>query len=393
MPPLPGMGRALRAESDLGPALMSVTVPRSLSLCESTHPRQGSGRAASLAPRSSLHEHDGSTPTGPQALGMLDEPPAPFWLVNTFAIWVDSHCCFLSPLLKGCIPRNYNPEDDLPRDFDQHRATYYADLNLPLSADEFIASLKAQLTTALASFERFMAKKPSDVAIGTKRGKGWITLSPLPKQPEPKHLPRLKTEILRRWGVLGLLDMLKESAMLTGCLDCFQSTGSREAIDPELLHKRLLLCMYGMGTNMGLKRMAGVDPNITAEDLRYTRRRYLHKEHMRAAIAQVVNALLRARLESIWGAATSTCASDSKRFYAVDQNLLTQWHARYRAPGVLVYWHVERRSVCIYSQLKSCTSSVKILYFFRSGSDAGGSAAPLYRHDHQAPDDRFAWTK
>jgi len=209
-----------------------------------------------------------------------------------------------------------NPEDDLPRDFDQHRATYYADLNLPLSADEFIVSLKAQLATALASFERFMAKKPSDVAIGTKRGKGWITLSPPPKQPEPKHLPRLKTEILRRWGIIGLLDMLKESAMLTGCLDCFQSTGSREAIDPELPQKRSLLCMYGMGTNMGLKRMAGVDPRITAEDLRYTRRRYLHKEHLRAAIAQVVNALLRARLESIWGAAISTCASDSKKYYA-----------------------------------------------------------------------------
>ncbi len=250
-----------------------------------------------------------------------------------------------------------NPEDDLPRDFDQHRATYYTDLNLPLSADDFVASLKTQLTAALTSFERFMAKKPSDVAIGTKRGKGWITLSPLPKQAEPKHLPRLKTEILRRWGVIGLLDMLKESAMLTRCLDCLQSTSSREAIDPDVLQKRLLLCMYGMGTNMGLKRMAGVDPNITAEDLRYTRRRYLHKEHMRAAISQVVNALLRARLESIWGTATSTCASDSKKFRAVDQNLLTQWHARYRGPGVLVYWHVERRSVCIYSQLKSCTSS------------------------------------
>lgn len=46
-----------------------------------------------------------------------------------------------------------------------------------------------------------------DVAIGMKRGKGWITLSPLPKQPEPKHLPRIKTEVLRRWGVIGLLDM------------------------------------------------------------------------------------------------------------------------------------------------------------------------------------------
>jgi hypothetical protein len=198
-----------------------------------------------------------------------------------------------------------------------------------------------------------MRTKPKEVTICTKRGKGWITLSPLPAQPEPKHLPRLKTEILRSFGIVGLLDILKEAAMLTGCLDCFQSTGSREALEPELLHKRLLLCLYGMGTNMGLKRMAGVAPRITAEDLRSTRRRYLHKEHLRAAIAQVVNALLHARLEAVWGETTSTCASDSKKFQAVDQNLLTQWHARYRGPGVLVYWHVERRSVCIYSQLKS----------------------------------------
>ncbi len=40
-------------------------------------PRQGSGLAASLVPRSSLHESDGSTPTEPQALRMLDEPSAP----------------------------------------------------------------------------------------------------------------------------------------------------------------------------------------------------------------------------------------------------------------------------------------------------------------------------
>ncbi len=202
-----------------------------------------------------------------------------------------------------------------------------------------------------------MAKKPKDIAIGRKRGKGWITLSPLPAQPEPKHLPRLKTEIVRRWGMTDLLDMFKESALLTGWTECFLSTGSREAVRPDLLQKRLLLCIFGMGTNIGLKRLAGVDPNIDAEHLRYTRRRYLHTDHFRAAIAHVVNALLHARQEAIWGETTSTCASDSKKFHAVDQNLLTQWHARYRGPGVLVYWHVERRSVCIYSQLKSCTSS------------------------------------
>lgn len=36
---------------------------------------------------------------------------------------------------------------------------------------------------------------------------------------------------------------------------------------------------------------------------------------------------------------------------------MTEWHPRYRGPGVLIYWHVERKAVCIYSQLRCCTSS------------------------------------
>lgn len=36
---------------------------------------------------------------------------------------------------------------------------------------------------------------------------------------------------------------------------------------------------------------------------------------------------------------------------------MTEWHARYRGPGVMIYWHVERKSVCIYSQLKACSAS------------------------------------
>jgi TnpA family transposase len=36
---------------------------------------------------------------------------------------------------------------------------------------------------------------------------------------------------------------------------------------------------------------------------------------------------------------------------------MTEWHQRYGGPGVMIYWHIERRSTCIYSQLKSCSSS------------------------------------
>jgi TnpA family transposase len=62
------------------------------------------------------------------------------------------------------------------------------------------------------------------------------------------------------------------------------------------------------------------------------------------------------RNPSWWGTGTA-CASDSKRFGSWESNLMTEWHARYGGPGVMIYWHVERRSVCVYSQLKTCSSS------------------------------------
>jgi TnpA family transposase len=36
---------------------------------------------------------------------------------------------------------------------------------------------------------------------------------------------------------------------------------------------------------------------------------------------------------------------------------MTEWHLRYGGKGIMIYWHVERHATCIYSQLKTCSSS------------------------------------
>ena len=92
-------------------------------------------------------------------------------------------------------------------------------------------------------------------------------------------------------------------------------------------------------------------------DLQYVRRRYITKDQLRASIAGVCNAIFRSRKPEVWGEGTTACASDSKQFGAWDQNLLTEWHVRYGGRGVMIYWHVEKNSVCIYSQLKAPSSS------------------------------------
>jgi hypothetical protein len=155
----------------------------------------------------------------------------------------------------------------------------------------------------------------------------------------------------------GLLDMVKESDLRLGITDAFKSPTSHENLDRSVLRPRLLLCLHGLGTNAGLQRMASLGSGVTTKDLTYVRHRYISVPALRAAIAVVANGTLAARHPAIWGDGTNACASDSKHFGAWDQNLTTQWHVRYGGRGVMIYWHVERKSLCIHSQLKSPSSS------------------------------------
>jgi TnpA family transposase len=251
--------------------------------------------------------------------------------------------------------RYRNPDEDLPTDFDQHRQVYYQTLTLPEDVETFISDLQQRMASGLEKLDKGMPKNREVTIIG--KAQGLIRVCPIDPAPEPNNLKQLKGEINRLWHQTSLLDILKETDLRVGFTQNFKSMGTREIIDKETLQKRLLLCLYGMGTNTGLKRINTGINGENYQDLLYVRRRYIHKDQLRSAIAEVINAIFEIRLPHIWGEGTTTCASDSKHFGAWEQNLMTQYHLRYGGRGVMIYWHVEKKSTCIYSQLKTCSSS------------------------------------
>ncbi len=248
-----------------------------------------------------------------------------------------------------------NPDDDLPTDFETNREAYYQALKLPMDAERFIADLQTEMDAALTTFDAGL-KQNRCVRLSNKAG-GWITLTPLDAQPEPPNLTALKAELNATWPMTSLLDMVKEADLRLNFTEALRSPTSYETMERSVLQPRLLLCLHGLGTNAGLQRMAGLDSGTMPRDLAYVRRRYLSVDALRRAIAIVADGTLHARDPAIWGSGTTACASDSKHFGAWDQNLMTQWHLRYGGRGVMIYWHVERNSLCIHSQLKSPSSS------------------------------------
>ena len=250
--------------------------------------------------------------------------------------------------------RYRDPDADLPANFEEQKTEYFAALKQPQEATQFVTELRERLRDALVNFHSDLPKNEK-VRVTSKDG-GRFSVTPLDQQPEPPTLRAMKGELGRQWPGTGLLDMLKEADLDVGFTDLLRSVLTRENLPRAEAQKRLLLCLFGLGTNTGLKRVAGSDA-ITPDQLRYVRKRYITREGLRAANAQLVNAILAARRPDLWGEGTTACASDSKKFGAWDGNLRTEWSVRYGGRGVMIYWHVERKATCIHSLLKTCSSS------------------------------------
>ena len=250
-----------------------------------------------------------------------------------------------------------NPEDDLPGDFDATREVHYAAIRQPLDPTEFIADLRRRMTEALIRLDHALVDGSAGVAITTRRGEPWIMVPRLEALPEPANLGLIKDEVIRRWGTLDLLDVLKDADFLAEFTDEFTSVASREVIDRDTLRRRLLLCLFALGTNMGIKAIVATGEHGEARPRCGTCAGTSSPATTCAAPSPSWSTPPSRPATRLVGYRHARARRTRKKFGSWESNLMTEYHQRYGGPGVMIYWHVERRSICIYSQLKSCSSS------------------------------------
>jgi hypothetical protein len=260
------------------------------------------------------------------------------------AIWVDKSY------------RYRDPNKDLPKDFSQKREVYYELLGLPLLAKEFVVKLKTSTTNNL---DELNANIPNNKLVQIKKSKvgNNIKVAPSDPQGEPDNIVKLQQEINNKYSSIHLIDILKECDLRINFTKTLETIGKGSNLNSSDLQKRLLLCIFGIGSNTGLKRISIANDDVNYSDLRYIKKRHINSVNIRNAIRILVNNVLKIRDPEVWGEATTTVACDSTHLFAWDQNLMSEWHFRYRKKGVMIYWHVDKKSLCIYSQLKDCSSS------------------------------------
>lgn len=257
--------------------------------------------------------------------------------------------------VKGAA-KYYDPDKDLPQDFDDNKNFYYNILGLPQDAEEFTKPLKNEMLSSIRHFNTTILND-EDVNIGIKKGKLHIYLTPYKMQDEPQNIKNLKEEVAAIWPNVSLLDILKEVDLRIGLTKELINTVDKTSIPQDVLQRRLLLCLFAMATNTEFKKICAGVEGIKEADLSYVKKRFLTVEALRHIITKLVNSTLAIRNKDIWGEVITSFASDSIKFASFEENLMSEYHIRYKGSGILAYWHVDRKALCVSSQISRCSTS------------------------------------
>ena len=177
--------------------------------------------------------------------------------------------------------RHRNPDEDTPADYQEKRVEHYQALNLPLDVEDFIKLIQQEMTQALKQFHEGLLTNP----YVTVSPSGRIGVKKLDKKKPTANLTYLHNHVKQAWGLVSLLDVLKEVDLRVDFTQHFKSLTGESRLSPAVLQRRLLLCLYGLGTNTGLSRVWIGNPDVSESNLKYVRRRFISVEGLRVAIA------------------------------------------------------------------------------------------------------------
>ena len=205
-----------------------------------------------------------------------------------------------------------NPEDDLPADFEDNRDVHYAALRQPQDPAAFIADL--QRADCAPALDRLRAALAEGTRAGcgsspgtASRGSGCPSCEQAGRAGEPGGAQGRDRAPLGHHRPAGHPEGRRVRHRLHRRVHLGRHP--REAVRPDVLRRRLLLVLFALGTNMGIKRVAVTgEHGETEATLRRVAALFVNRDNLRARDRRAGQRHLRRPRREWWGTGTA-CAS------------------------------------------------------------------------------------
>jgi TnpA family transposase len=209
-----------------------------------------------------------------------------------------------------------------------------AELGLPASADDWLASRRKELDKRLKRFADSLRRGELD---GVEMRDGRLHVTPV-KASAPPDARAFADRIDALMPPVRITELLHDVDRATGFASAFTNLRTGERCDDE---STLLAAVLADATNLGLGRMAAASRGVTRDKLIWTADAYIRPETYTAALGRIIDAHHLLPIASAWGDGT-TSSSDRQFFRSAKRgDAAGDVNARYgQDPGLGFYTHV-----------------------------------------------------
>ena len=210
-----------------------------------------------------------------------------------------------------------------------------AELGLPATADEWLATAGAELDRRLKRFARRLQRGELE---GVELRDGRLHVTPVKATTTPEADALADADRGHAAAASASPSCCTRSAARPGFAAAFTNLRTGERCDNE---NALLAAILADATNLGLARMAAASHGVTRDQLIWTADAYIRPETYKAALARIIDAHHALPIAAIWGDGT-TSSSDGQFFRSAKRgDAAGEINARYgRDPGLSFYTHL-----------------------------------------------------
>ena len=186
------------------------------------------------------------------------------------------------------------------------RLEHYANLELPVEADEYLAGLNDHLKRVTEHVDR---RVPQNKAFTIDAEKGEFHLAALKALDKPAAIKILKDLIESRLHKSDLADVLIDVDNRTNFLRHFLPPG----MDSVANRRDALAALLAIGCNIGCQRMA-LASGLSFHEISLVADWYLTEDALKVASIDIINFASRIPVSLVYGRG-ATCSADGMRFY------------------------------------------------------------------------------
>lgn len=222
-------------------------------------------------------------------------------------------------------------------------------LGIPNNSKDFTSFLKDKLSDKATMVDN---KYPNTVELTIDKD-GVLVLHKRDPTPTPQKALWLEETLKSRMKKRYLIDILCSSHFYSDWAYVFGPIAGTEPKMPDPI-KRYILTSFAYGTGLGPAQTAlHVRSSESARVISWVNQRHINPEMLDKAREKLINLLNRFTIIQSWGDGSSV-SGDGTMHELREQNLIAEFHFRYKKKGGIAYHHVADNYVLLFSTFMPC---------------------------------------